>query len=108
MNKKDYLPFCRYYKGESKNPHEKGNSSLFWLYEKIWIEYSANKDDKLGDMLDEYIAANLSEFEMYDNTPATLKALLFNRYRHWLGGYGLIQDAEAFKKFYLSDYKKEA
>ena len=108
MNEKDYLPFCRYYKGENKNPYEKGNKSLFWQYEKTWIELSVNKDDKLGEMLDEYIDANLSEFEMYDNTPITLKALLFNRYCHWLGGYGLIQDAKAFKKFYLSDYKKEA
>lgn len=58
-------------------------------------------------MLDEYISAGLSEFNMMDDTPITLKALLFNRYCHWCGGYGLIEDAKAFKKFYLNSYKKE-
>lgn len=54
-------------------------------------------------MLDEYIAARLSEFEMQDDTPIALKALLFNRYGHWLGGYGLVEDAKSFKKFYLNE-----
>lgn len=108
MEKKDYLPFCRYYKGEKENPYESGNKALFWDYEKKWIESSIDKDDALGNMLDEYIAAGLSEFEMQDDTPIALKSLLFNRYCHWNGGYGLSDDAKAFKKFYLNEYKKEA
>lgn len=109
MEKKDYLPFCRYYKGEKENPYKGGNKALFWEYERAWIDLSIDENDNaLGDMLDEYIAAGLSEFEIRDGIPATLKALLFNRYGHWLGGYGLIEDAKAFKKFYLNEYKKEA
>ena len=105
MEKKDYLPFCRYYKGEKENPYKSGNKALFWDYERAWIESSIEKDDALGNMLDEYIAAGLSEFEMRDGIPATLKALLFNRYGHWLGGYGLIEDAKGFKKFYERYYQ---
>ena len=37
----------------------------------------------LGNMLDEYISAGLSEFEMQDDTPVALKALLYNRFCHW-------------------------
>lgn len=102
MEKKDFLPFCRYYKGEKECP--KDTKASFWEYEKKWIEFSIDKDDTLGDMLDEYIAAGLSEFEMRDGIPVTLKALLFNRYGHWLGGYGLIEDAKAFKKWYRDSY----
>lgn len=108
MDKKDFLPFCRYYKGEKENPYKSGNKALFWDYERVWIDLSVDKDEMLGNMLDEYIAAGLSEFEMRDGIPAALKALLFNRYGHWLGGYGLIEDAKGFKKFYLNEYKKEA
>lgn len=103
MNKEDYLRFCRFYKGESECPYRDGMKSLLWDYERIWIELSLNKDDALGNMLDDYLRAGLSEFEMQDDTPITMKALLFDRYRHWLGGYGKI-DAEAFKKWYADKY----
>lgn len=64
MEKSNYLPFCRYYKGEKENPYKNGDSNLFWFYEEKWITLSINKDDMLGDMLDEYISAGLSKFEM--------------------------------------------
>lgn len=38
MDKKDYLPFCRYYKGEKENPYKGGNKALFWDYERVWID----------------------------------------------------------------------
>lgn len=38
MEKKDYLPFCRYYKGEKENPYKSGNKALFWDYERAWID----------------------------------------------------------------------
>lgn len=100
MEKKDYLPFCRYYKGEKENPYKSGNKALFWDYERAWIDKSVDeKDDTLGDMLDEYIAAGLSEFEMRDGIPATLKALLYNRFCHWQ-----MADAASFKKWYHQSY----
>ena len=49
--------------------------------------------------IEDYIDANLSEFEMGDDTPLSLKALLFNRYSHWLGGHGIEEDVKNFKVF---------
>lgn len=67
MEKKDFLPFCRYYKGEKECP--KDIKISFWEYERAWIDLSVDKDEMLGNMLDEYIAAGLSEFEMRDGMP---------------------------------------
>ena len=39
------------------------------------------------------------EFEQMDNTPVTLKALLFNRYSHWMGC-----NTDGFKKWYKKEY----
>ena len=102
MEKKDFLPFCRYYKGEKECP--KDIKISFWEYERAWIDLSVDKDEMLGNMLDEYIAAGLSEFEMQDDTPIILKAYLFNRFCQ----YSERIDIDAFKKFYLNEYKKEA
>lgn len=103
MNIEGYLRFCRFYRGEEECPYKKGMRSLLWDYERIWIELSLNKDDTLGNLLDDYLRAGLSEFEMKDDTPITLKALLFDRYRHWLGGYGKA-DTEAFVQWYKNEY----
>ena len=97
MEKKEYLPFCLYYKGEKECP--KDVKASFWEYEKKWIELSVKKDDSLGNMLNDYIAYGLSEFEQMDNTPITLKALLFNRYSHWQNC-----DIDGFKKWYNTEY----
>lgn len=107
MKEKDLIHHCRYYKGENENPYKDGDKALFWDYEQKWIEFSIKKDDILGNALDDYIAAGLSEFEMFDDTPVTLKALLFNRYLHWSSG-DLLETAKDFRKFYLNCYKKEA
>ena len=95
--KKDYLNFCRYYKGEKECPGNKKAS--FWEYERKWVDLSMSKDDILGNMLDEYIAYGLGDFEKMDNTPITLKALLFNRYSHWMGC-----DTYGFKNWYRKEY----
>lgn len=97
MEKEDYLRFCKYYKGESECPKDVKIS--FWEYEKKWIELSMQKDDSLGHMLDDYIAYGLREFEQMDNTPITLKSLLFNRYSHWEGC-----DIDDFKQWYKKEY----
>ena len=54
-------------------------------------------------MLEYYIRAGLSTFQMFDNTPITLKALLFNRYSHWTMG-----DIDGFKEWYLTAYRNDA
>lgn len=104
MNRNDYLKFCRYYHGEKECPY-KGDKALFWGYELAWIEMSLSKDDALGNMLEEYIRAGLGQFEMQDDTPATLKAVLFNRFCHWRSG-SMLENAEPFKEFYISEYAK--
>lgn len=53
----------------------------------------------------QYIDAGLISFEQMDDTPITLKALLFNRFCHHTD-LSLIDGAEAFKIFYVSEYTK--
>lgn len=101
------MDFCRYYKGEEHCPYEGGEDALFWGYEQKWIELTLAKSDYLGEMLDDYLSAGLEDFAFQDETPITLKAILFNRYCHWNGGYGLTEDAKAFQLFYHNTYKKE-
>lgn len=110
MKKEELLKFCRYYHGESAVPDRlkvSQNDTAFWETEKSWVERTLKNDESLGNMLDDYLEAGLREFAQTDNTPATLKAMLFNRYGYWLGGYGLLEDAAAFKQFYTSQYIKK-
>lgn len=109
-NKKELLPFCRYYKGEEENPFKGGNDALFWDYERKWIEFTLeaykNGDNSiLGTYINEYVSAGLGQFEATDKAPATLKALLFNRYLHFTS-YSIKEGAKPFKKFYNGQYKK--
>lgn len=103
--KKDLLPFCRYYKGEKECPKE--TNELFWGYEKVWVETSENPKENgdnfkiASDWLDDYLRASLSSFSNDDGVPITLKALLFNRYTHWM------QTNDGFKEWYTKNYKQE-
>lgn len=109
MKKEDLLKFCRYYHGEKTAPKKitvSQNDTAFWETEKKWVELTCIGDDSLGNMLDEYLEAGLRDFSQTDDTPATLKAVLFNRYGYWLGGYGLKEDAKQFKTFYTKEYLK--
>ena len=96
------LEHCRYYKGEKECPKDDKNA-LFWWYEFDWIEKMSKDNSDISDMLEYYIRAGLSTFQMFDNTPITLKALLFNRYSHWIMG-----DIDGFKKWYLTAYRNDA
>lgn len=104
-SKKDLLPFCRYYKGEKERP--KGVNELFWEYEKKWVEVSKNPKEGSNNFntasywLDDYLRADLASFSNDDGVPITLKALLFNRYTHWM------QTNDGFKKWYAENYKQE-
>lgn len=106
MNKKDLLRFCRYYKGENASPHSDMNRNLLFEYEKNWIEMNFTSEGKnmLAEYIDDYSHAGLSMFEIQDDTPASLKALLFNRYCHYNSG-SMIECIEPFKKFYQKYYK---
>ena len=50
-----------------------------------------------GMFLDDYLSAGLRTFNMYDDTPVTLKAVLFNRFMQQAEG---MAPAEDFKRWY--------
>lgn len=108
MNKKDLLQFCRYYKGEASNPFEgkDQNKASLWDYERFWIEqnFTDSGRNTLAEYIGDYASVGLSLFEMQDDTPASLKALLFNRYCYWKSG-SMADCVEPFKKFYHQYYK---
>lgn len=105
MKKKDLLRFCRYYKGEEECPFKNDHKARLWDYEKVWLKltlssYENNDADKdLASMLDDYVSAGLSSFAQSDDTPATLKAILYNRYCHWSQG-----DVDGFREWYRMRY----
>ena len=111
MKESDLLQYCRYYKGERKNPYEgkEQNKAMLWMYERAWIHDTmaviarghANVPESRN--LDEYVAVGLSDFENADGVPITLKSLLFNRYAQ--GNMSSLADCvEPFKKFYKQYY----
>lgn len=109
-SKEDLIPFCRYYKGEKECPYKEGDRTFLWDWEKKWIEftlsaYKDNDSEVLGTMINEYLACGLRTFNDDDGVPATLKALLFNRYLHQTS-YPMKEGAEPFKKYYNDIYKK--
>ena len=107
MEKKDFIKFCRYYKGEKENPYDgiDQNKTMLWFYEKCWIDFnlSDNGRSTLADYIGDYSSVGLSLFETQDDTPASLKALLFNRYAKTANS--MIEAVEPFKKFYKRYYK---
>lgn len=110
MDKSDYLQFCRYYKGEESNPYEgkDRNKAMLWFYESVWVRdmQKVNQDEKNEKehtpYMDEYLGYGLADFEKMDDTPITLKSLLFNRYAK--GCYSMQYAVEPFKKFYKEYY----
>ena len=98
-DKKSLIKFCRNYKGEAKNPNPQNK---VWDYERFWVEMSLKDDADFGGVLDEYLVAGLRTFNEYDDTPATLKAVLYNRFMQQAEG---MATAEDFKKWYERYYR---
>lgn len=100
MTRKELIKQCRYYNGEKENPfkEERQDKKMFWDYEKSWVELTLSSDAIIGKMLDGYRRyPGMKSFEVNDGTPETLKALLFNRYMHWM-------EDDGFKGFYRGQY----
>lgn len=91
--KKTLIPMCRYYKGEAECPQAlQENSSLFWDYEKHWVDalsYSYRRGD---DWRKTFEKEHLDDFAKKHNIPATLIGLLYNRFMHWSSGYETTED----------------
>jgi hypothetical protein len=94
------LRFCRHYKGQKHNPDPQDS---VWRYELFWVEESMKDNPDFSRMLDDYIDAGLAEFNAYDNTPVTLKAVLYNRFMQQAEGMAKPAD---FKCWYDTFYTK--
>lgn len=102
------LQYCRYYKGEENCPPEiqAAEKSLLWDYEMFWVTSEEHRDENSANAR-EYRRDVLPQFNEDDGTPMTLKALLYNRYTHWAGGYALQDDIRNFKEWYHTFYLGE-
>lgn len=97
MKKEELLKQCRYYNG-----HESNN--LFADYERIWINRILENPHHFDGYIEEYKFFGLGDFNLTDGVPISLKALLFNRFYHWSGGYGIDNDRDSFKDWYNRQY----
>jgi len=104
MEMDEHIKSCRYYNGEKKSPFHGGDNAMFWGYECWWVEsfHDEQKRLVLQEALDRYQRFGLNSFDDSDGTPVSLKALLFNRYEHWLEG-----GPEDFKEWYRRVYKRD-
>lgn len=100
MDKKDLLKFCRYYKGEDDCPFKNSPQFYIWTIERDWISEMGLEDvvsDRMSSALNRYITAGYTDFEKFDNTPITLKAMLFMLIEKWNEG---IVKKDTFADFY--------
>lgn len=97
--------FTHYYKGEPECPNS-CKHPIFCYYEQIWVE---NEDERADDhpRMIEYKRNVLPFYNEEDGIPLTLKALLYNRYMHWSGGYALEDEVRGFKDFLQENYLRK-
>lgn len=102
--------YCRYYKGERACPKhiEEKNKSSQWYYESLWVERDEFRDEN-GYNATDFRRTYLRYFkdDEDDGVPLTLKALLFNRHSHWVGGYSIEHDVRSFNKWFHQYYLNE-
>jgi hypothetical protein len=109
MTREDLILDCRYYSGEEEVPNTlpKGKE-IFWDYERVWVKWVLEGYPNLQKSIDHYTEAyNLPNLlPESDGTPLGIKAILFNRYDHWIGYMGGPKEkyAQEFKEWYLSLY----
>lgn len=105
MDRKELISFCKFFQ-ENTNKPEDPNKQMFYLCEQWWVEKNLLPKERLivelSKYMDNYTNAGLTEFNMYDGTPITLKAILFNRFCQYNGRV----DVDGFKVLYNSEYKK--
>ena len=89
--KTSLLSQCRYYKGETKCPPHIKNS-LFWDYEKAWVEALTENDGRAEIWKTNFERAHLQPVAEKYGVPDTLLGLLYNRFMHWGSGYETIND----------------
>ena len=92
---------CKLYKGEDLNPFEAedSNKSQFWQFEERWVRMMLNEQPTLNGYVNRYIS-KLGDFDPVCDCPLSLKALMFERYNHWLGGFDDETGVEDFLSFF--------
>lgn len=95
--KKPLYQLTQYYKGEPNRPNS-CKHPIFCFYEQIWVENENERADDHPRMI-EYKRDVLPFYNEEDSIPLSLKALLYNRYTHWSGGYALEDEVRGFKDF---------
>ncbi|MBW8359305.1 MAG: hypothetical protein K0M63_05805 [Weeksellaceae bacterium] len=107
MSTNPLYSFTRYYKGPGTEPaNNENNKRLMWEYEQRWAE---NEEERSAEhpRMKEYVSDVLPLFNEDDGIPNSLKALLYNRYTHWTGGYALADDVRNFREFLYSHYRPD-
>lgn len=100
MTRKELIGFCRYYKGEKKNPFDISPSWYIWDIENKWVDelmINNGVGQYLSSTLNHYISAGFKDFEKYDDTPITLKSMLLSILERWNEGMVSYED---FSEFY--------
>lgn len=77
------LQNCRYYHGEAECPFQKTPTVCFWQAERAWINPGSERNEMgipvfINTALQAYFDAGLSVFNLDDDTPISLKAVLFH------------------------------
>ena len=98
-NEEFLISLCQRYKGQAHNPDPQDK---VWEYERFWVEMSIKEDLDFSSLIDAYLAAGLRTFNVYDDTPMTLKAVLYNRFMQQAEGMASVQDFKHWSdQFYL-------
>lgn len=109
ISTEELLSHCLYYKGGEivDDPSKDKDDYILEFYEQKWVEFSQRDRRYIAEIVQDYIFAGLELFNCDDGVPISLKALLFNRYTHWNGGCGWLNNINGFMKFYLENYKSK-
>lgn len=108
LNRDELLRCCRYYKGEKTNPFNSGVPSFLWQTEHDWVEREVadakteTLSEKSVEIMDEYCAAGLLDFEKSDDVWIGLKAALYRLLQHWNEGVASFGDWVRFYKDWKS------
>lgn len=92
------LDQCFYYKGEELDPFN-NHRSMLWNYEQCWVRFNLDKNNQsLEDDISFYVENGLSDLCPNDGVAISMKAILLNRYLHWVGCY---ESLDEFRDWYI-------
>lgn len=100
---------CRYYNGEKEPLDDEDLPSeylTFWNFEKCWVNFNMGDSPQIESLNCTIEEFNLENKEV-DTTPITLKAVMCNRYMHWIDPYTPMDERiNGFESWYANSYLK--